>query len=103
MTRSDTAPDPGFDALHPSGHVLFRSCRGGYLHSAALGEPVMDSDAATVAEAVLLTAAVSHLKAVMAVRREIVEAGFTPSDQIPGPRDLKAAEEELARHQLRRR
>lgn len=97
------AADPGFDALHPSGHVLFRSCRGGYLHSVALGEPAMDADADTLARAVLLTAAVSHLKAVMAVRREIVEAGFTPSAQIPEPRDLKAAEEELAHHRLHRR
>lgn len=103
MTPSATASEPDFDALHPSGHVLFRSCRGGYLHSVAVGEPAMDADADTLARAVLLTAAVSHLKAVMAVRREIVEAGFTPSDQIPAPRELKSAEEELARHQLRRR
>ncbi len=50
-------PDPEFDATHPpSGHILFRSCRGGYLHSVALAEPAMDADAQTLARAILLTA-----------------------------------------------
>lgn len=94
-------PDPGFDAVHPSGQVLFRSCRGGYLHSVALAEAVMDAGAHTLAAAVLLTAEVSHLKAVMAVRQEIIDAGFTPSAQIPRHSDLMHAEAVLADHQLR--
>jgi hypothetical protein len=44
-----TEPDPEFDAVHPSGHILFRSCRGGYLHSVTLAEAVMDTDAQTLA------------------------------------------------------
>ena len=30
--------DPAFDAAHPSGHILFRSTRGGYLDSVILTE-----------------------------------------------------------------
>ncbi len=73
-------PDPEFDATHPpSGHILFRSCRGGgYLHSVALAEPAMDADAQTLARAILLTADVSYLKALMQVRAEIIAAGHTP-------------------------
>jgi len=93
-------PDPGFDAVHPSAQVQFRSCRGGYLHSVALGEGAMDADAQTLAAAVLLTAEVSHLKAVMAIRREIIDAGFTPSEEIPAPGDLTHAETVLAAHRL---
>ncbi len=96
-----TEAEPAFDAVHPSGQVLFRSCRGGYLHSVALGEAAMDTDAQTLARAVLLTAEVSHLRAVMEVRREIVAAGFTPSDEIPAPAELASAEQELASHRLR--
>lgn len=95
-----SGPDPAFDAVHPSGAVLFRSGRGGYLHSVALAESAMDADARRLAGAVLLCAEVSHLKAVMAVRREIIDAGFTPSAQIPGPGDLASAESELMIHQL---
>ena len=36
--RAMTEPDPEFDASHPSGHIVFRSCRGGYLHSVGLAE-----------------------------------------------------------------
>lgn len=93
-------PDPVFDAVHPSGHVLFRSCRGGYLHSVALAEPAMDADAHDLAAAVLLTAEVSHLKAVMDIRREIIDAGFTPSEEIPAPGDLTRAEAALGGHRL---
>ncbi len=96
-----TAPDPEFDAVHPSGHILFRSCRGGYLHSVALAEPAMDADASTLAQAILLTAEVSYLKALMQVRAEIVAAGHTPSDDIAGSRELKLATEALAQHRLR--
>ncbi|WP_319428623.1 DUF2694 family protein [Mycobacterium sp. RTGN5] len=96
-----TAPDPEFDAVHPSGHVLFRSCRGGYLHSVTLAEPAMDVDAQTLADAIMLTAEVSYLKALMQVRAEIVAAGHTPSDDIAGNRELKLATEALAQHRLR--
>jgi hypothetical protein len=71
-------PDPEFDAVHPSGHVLFRSSRGGYLHSVVLSEAVLDIDAQTLAEAVLRASDVSHLKAVMQIRQEILDAGFSP-------------------------
>ncbi|EHB55167.1 hypothetical protein MycrhDRAFT_2361 [Mycolicibacterium rhodesiae JS60] len=96
-----TAPDPEFDAVHPSGHILFRSCRGGYLHSVTLSEPALDADAQTLAQAILLTADVSYLKALMQVRAEIVAAGHTPSDDIAGSRELKLASEALAHHRLR--
>ena len=93
-------PSPEFDALHPSGHVLFRSCPGGYLHSVVLSEAVSDAGAQSLAEAVLHTAQVSHLKAVMQIRDEILAAGFTPSAGLPTPADLSRAEAELAAHQL---
>lgn len=95
-----TDPDPEFDAVHPSGHVLARSCRGGYLHSVMLAEAAMDTDAETLARAVLLAADVSHLRAVMAVRREIVAAGHSPSAELAGPADLAAAEQALRDHRL---
>ena len=41
--------DPQFDAVHPSGHVLFRSSRGGYLHSVVLSEAVRDTDGQALA------------------------------------------------------
>lgn len=94
-------PDPQFDAVHPSAAVLFRSCRGGYLHSVVLAEAAAYTDAATLARAVLLTAEVSHLKAVMQIRQEIIDAGFTPSAEIPAPGDLDAAEAALRSHRLR--
>ncbi|MCV7344534.1 DUF2694 family protein [Mycolicibacterium rhodesiae] len=97
-----TEPDPEFDAVHPSGHILFRSCRGGYLHSVALAEPAMDSDAQTLAQGILLTADVSYLKALMQIRAEILAAGHTPSDDVPGSRDLELAADSLRQHQLRR-
>jgi len=96
-----TEPDPEFDATHPSGHILFRSCRGGYLHSVALAEPATDADAHTLAQAILLTAEVSYLKAVMQVRAEILAAGHTPSDEVAGGRDLQRATEALMQHRLR--
>jgi len=95
-----TEPDPDFDAVHPSGHVLFRSCRGGYLHSVALAEAAMDADADTLARAVQLTADVSHLKALMQIRREIVAAGHTPSAEIPTEQQLEVAIAALQRHRL---
>ncbi len=62
-------PDPGFDAYHPSGQLLFRSCHGGYLHSVILGEEAMAADVRVLAAGVLLAAEVSHLRAVMEIRR----------------------------------
>lgn len=93
-------PDADFDAVHPSGQVLFRSCRGGYLHSVVLSEAVADVDAENLARAVLLTAEVSHLKAVMEIRRNILDAGFTPSAELPTPADLSRAEAVLNAHRL---
>lgn len=96
-----TEPDPQFDTAHPSGHILFRTCRGGYLHSVALAEPALDTDAQTLAQAILLTADVSYLKALMQVRDEILAAGHTPSDDVPGGSDLEDAVAALQAHRLR--
>lgn len=93
-------PDPGFDAHHPSGQLLFRSCHGGYLHSVILGEEALAADARVLAAGVLLAAEVSHLRAVMEIRQEIIEAGFTPSSDVPTPRELQHAEGALAAHRL---
>ncbi len=99
-----TDPAPEFDAAHPSGHLLFRSCRGGYLHSVVLSDAVTDArqpaDAQALAQAVLRAAEVSHLKAVMEVRREIIDAGFSPSPELPTPADLIRAQAHLDDHQL---
>jgi hypothetical protein len=96
-----TEPDPEFDAVHPSGHILFRSCRGGYLHSVTLAEAAMDADAETLAHAVLLTADVSYLRALMQVRAEMIAAGYTPSAGVPSERDLDSATAALQDHRLR--
>ena len=98
-----TDANPAFDTVHPSGGILFRSCRGGYAHSVALSEAAMDTDAGTLAQAILLTAAVSYLKARMEVRAEIVAAGYTPSAEVPTPHDLDVAIEKLVAHELHRR
>ena len=94
-------PDPAYDAVHPSGHLIFRSSRGGCLHSVLLSESAMDADADSLARAVLLTADVSHLAAVMQVRQDIIDAGFSPSVGIPGPADLGRAVCALLRLRLR--
>ena len=94
-------PDPRFDALHPSGQILFRSCRGGYLHSVVLGESVLSFAADDLVDAVLLAAQVSHLRAVMDVRQQIIDSGFTPSAELATPKDLETAEAELANHRGR--
>jgi len=93
-------PDPDFDAVHPGGQLMFRSCRGGYLHGVVLSEAALDGDAETLAEAVLRAAEVSHLKSVMRIRQEIVEAGFTPTPTLPTPADLDLAEQALRGHRL---
>ena len=92
--------EPAFDTVHPSGGVTFRSASGGYLHSVVLNEAAMRADHRTLARAVLLAAEVSHLKAVMQVRRDIVEAGFTPSAEIAGPAEMERAFAELLGHRL---
>lgn len=48
--RSMTDANPAFDTVHPSGHILVRSCRGGYMHSVTLSEGAMETDAETLAE-----------------------------------------------------
>lgn len=73
------------------------------MHSVALSEEAMDTDAATLAQGILLTADVSWLKALLEVRQEIVAAGHTPSAEVPTPHDLDAAIEKLLAHKLRRR
>ena len=90
-----TEPDPQFDAAHPGGQILFRSCDGGYLHSVVLGEGALDDGAESLATAILQTAQVSHLKAVMRIRQGIIDAGFTPSAQLATPADLAEAESTL--------
>ncbi|CFB74759.1 DUF2694 family protein [Mycobacterium tuberculosis] len=91
-----TDANPAFDTVHPSGHILVRS-------SVSLSEAAMETDAETLAEAILLTADVSCLKALLEVRNEIVAAGHTPSAQVPTTDDLNVAIEKLLAHQLRRR
>jgi len=98
-----TDADPEFDAAHPSGHIVFRSTRGGYLHSVGLAEPAMDCDAQTLAHAVVLTAEVSYLRALMRVREEMVDGGYTPSGDVPVREDLDAAMNVLLQHRLRPR
>ncbi|OBH56542.1 DUF2694 family protein [Mycobacterium sp. E2479] len=98
-----TDANPAFDTVHPSGHILVRSCRGGYMHSVTLSEEAMETDAEALAHGILLTADVSCLKALLEIRDEIVAAGHTPSAAVPTPRDLDAAIEKLLSHKLRRR
>jgi hypothetical protein len=51
-----------------------------------------------LAEAILLTARVSYLKAAMQVRDEILAAGQRPSAQLPTRDDLSSAENVLRNH-----
>jgi Protein of unknown function (DUF2694) len=97
-----TEADPAFDTVHPSGHILVRSCRGGYMHSVTLSEAAMSTNAESLAEAILLTADVSYLKAAMEVRGEIVAAGYTPSTGVPTANDLDMAIDRLVAHELQR-
>lgn len=95
-----TDANPDFDTFHPSGHILFRSCRGGCMHSVALSEAAMDTDAEALAAGILLAADVSYFKAALEVRGEIVAAGHTPSAAVPTADDLGVATEKLLAHQL---
>ena len=99
MSQPDE-PDPEFDAVHPTGHLMFRSARGGYLHSVVLSEAVRDHDTVALADAVLRAAAVSHLRAVMQIRRAITDGGFSPSPEMATPADLSRAEAALQDHRL---
>src|ERR1700747_3530075 len=98
-----TDANPAFDTVHPSGHILVRPCSGGYMHSVALSEEVMETDAETLAQGILLTADVSCLKALLEVRGEIVAAGHTPSAGGPTAHDPDGGSEKLLAHKLRRR
>jgi hypothetical protein len=73
------------------------------MHSVALSEEAMETDAETLAQGIVLTADVSCLKALLEIRDEIVAAGHTPSAEVPTLRDLDAAIEKLLAHKLRRR
>jgi hypothetical protein len=89
-----------FDATHPSGAILFRSTRGGLMQGIQLGEQTMTAfrDADELAEAIRLTADVSHLKAMMEVREELITAGTPPSAAAPTRDDLAVAEIALRNH-----
>jgi hypothetical protein len=93
-------PNPEFDAVHPSRTILARSCRGGALHSIALSENVMETDADSLAEGILRTASVSHLRAIMETRGEIIDGGQVPTSDVPAPQDLDEAMIALRAHQL---
>lgn len=93
-------PQPEYDVLHPSGHLLFRSARGGYLHSVVIDDEAMRSDARSLAEAIVLAADVSFFRALMRVRQEIVDAGHSPSADVPTSQDMDAADQALRQHKL---
>lgn len=98
-------PNPQFDAIHPSGAIMARSVRGGCLHSVVLTEDAMLTDANSLAEAILLTASVSHMKAVVLELRPEIIAG-TPStgasDSVPTQADLDESLAALSAHELPR-
>lgn len=97
-------PNPAFDAVHPSGAIMVRSCRGGLLHSVVLSEQVMETDAGTLAEGILRTATVSFMQAMMEIRAElIVGTDSAPSAAVPTPTDLDDAAIALNAHVLRTR
>lgn len=70
------------------------------MHSVVLGEAAMRTDAQSLAQAIMLTADVSYLRALMEVRGEIVAAGHTPSGDVPTQDDLRVALGRLAEHEL---
>jgi Protein of unknown function (DUF2694) len=98
-------PDPAFDALHRSGAILFRSCRGGFMHSVILTEQVMEADASSLVEGILRAASVSFLKAAMQVRAEVIagQPDDGASSAVPTPLDLQEAIAALQSHSLRYR
>lgn len=68
------------------------------MHSIVLAEGAMHTDVDTLAQAILLTAQVSYLKAVVHIRQDIIESGHTPSEQMPTIADLDSATDILQRH-----
>lgn len=88
-----------FDAIHPTGTILFRSLRGGIMQGCELQEDIHDHfpDAETFTEAVLLTARVSHLRALMEVRQELLDSHMQP-ERLATRDDLDAAEQALLNH-----
>ena len=54
--------------------------------------------AGALAEAILLTSRVSHLKALLAIRDELLTAGIPPSSNLPTCDDLTDAETKLRNH-----
>lgn len=93
-------PDQHFDAMHPTGTILFRATRGGILQGIQFADNLFDvfDNAEQVAEAILLTADVSHLEAAMEVRAELIAGGTPPTAAVPTPDDLYEAKEALRRH-----
>ncbi len=93
-------PDQPFDATHPTGTILFRATRGGILQGIQFADNLFDvfDNAEQIAEAILLTADVSHLEAVMEVRAELIAGGTPPTAAVPTPDDLYEAKEALRRH-----
>ena len=51
-------------------------------------------------QGIVRTADVSYLRAALAVREEIIAAGHSPSAELAGPADLRAAVARLAEHRL---
>lgn len=104
MTDNYDEPNPAFDAVHPSGALMARSCRGGALHGVAFTEHAMDTDSSSLAEAIMRTASVSFLKASMEVRAEVTAAlagvGEGPTSAVPTPQDLDEALVALQAHSL---
>ena len=84
-------PNPAFDAAHPSGAIMARSCRGGALHSIALTEAVMRTDAASLAEGILRTASVSFFQAILEIRSELLDGAGGVSSDVPTRQDLDDA------------
>jgi hypothetical protein len=58
------------------------------------------ADAHRLAEAIVLAADVSFLKAALEIRGEIVTTGHAPSAAVPTTDDLRVATERLLNHQL---
>jgi hypothetical protein len=68
-----TEADPAFDTVHPSGHILVRSCRGGYVHSVTLSEAAGYTPSAEVPTERDLDEAIEKLVAHELDRREVTE------------------------------
>lgn len=89
-----------FDAVHPSGCILFRSGRGGFMQGIQLTADTMNvfTNPNALAEAILLTGRVSHLKALLEIREETLAAGLRPTAAVPTYDDLAEAESALRNH-----